>query len=158
MTFSYSEDPSTSQKDEVRFLLGDTKDSGHFIEDAEIEWAIDKWGEIQGSMEYVASTLADNIAARFAQEASYSADGVSISLGPVGEQFRALAASLRQQHKSLLVGGSPDVGGISPYEQRDPDIKNFSFGTGMHDDLGAGSQDYGDQGAMYYPAETTPGS
>lgn len=157
MTFSYTS-PGASSKDEVRFLLGDTTEAAHLLEDEEITWAITKWVPVYNSSEMVAAALADTIAARYAQEASYSADGVSVSLGPVGDQFRALAASLRQQHKSLLVGGSPDVGGVSPYEERDADIRNFSFGTGMHDDLAAGPQDYGDRGAPYYPVEEYPGA
>jgi hypothetical protein len=157
VAFSYG-DPSTGDKDAVRFLLGDTTTPGHLLEDGEITWALGRWKPIYDSVEYVASVLADNIAARYAQEASYSADGVSISLGPVGDQFRALAASLRSQHKSLFVGGSPDVGGITPYEQRSQDIKNFSFGTGMHDDISAGQQDLGDQGPPIYLPEYYPGT
>jgi len=159
VTFSY--DPSelgTDPVDTVRFLLADTKDTGHYLEDEEIQFAYDRWFPKYGTYEFVASALADTIAARYAPEASYSADGVSVSLGPVGDQFRVLAASLREQHKSLLVGGLPDVGGVSPYEERSPEIRNFSFGTGMHDDLAAGQQDYGDRGAIYFPAEEYPGA
>ena len=156
MSFSYTA-PGVSDKDTVRFLLQDTVEAEHMLEDAEIDYAISKWLPIWGTLEFVASTLAETIASRYAREASYSADGVSISLGPVGDQYRQLAAQLRSQHKSLLVGGSPDVGGVSPYEQRDHDIKNFAFGTGMHDDLAAGQQDYGDRESPYYPAELYPG-
>lgn len=157
MTFTYAA-PGVSEKDTVRFLIQDTTDSEHYLEDEEIDYAIAKWMPLWGTLEFVAATLAETIASRYAREASYSADGVSISLGPVGDQFRQLAASLRAQHKSLLVGGSPDVGGVSPYEQRPHDIKNFAFGTGMHDDLAAGEQDLGDRGTPYYPAEEYPGA
>lgn len=156
MTFSYDA-PGVSDKDTVRFLLQDTNSAEAMLSDEEIQYAIAKWMPLWGSLEFVASSLASTIASRYAREASYSADGVSISLGPVGDQYRQLAADLRAQHKSLLVGGSPDVGGISPYEQRPHDVKNFAFGTGMHDDLAAGQQDYGDRGAPFYPAEEYPG-
>ena len=156
MVFSYV-GPATSDKDAVRFMIGDVVDAGHYVEDAEIDWVLARWVPIWHTLEFSASIVADTIAARYAPEASYSADGVSVSLGPVGDQFRALAESLRAQHRMLLVGGTPDAGGISPYEQRAFDIKNFSFGTGMHDDLAAGEQDYGDRGAPYYPAENYPG-
>lgn len=156
MSFTYAS-PESSDKDALRFLIGDTDEEGHFTEDEEIEWILSRWMPIMGTLEYCAAIVADTIAARYAQEASYSADGVSVSLGPVGEQFRKLAATLRSQHRMLLVGGSPDAGGISPYEQRDFEIRNFSFGTGMHDDLSAGAQDYGDQGLPFYPVENYPG-
>ena len=82
-------------------------------------------------------------AARYAREASYSADGVSVSLGPVGDQYRALAASLRAQDDALHVWGFPDVGGIAPDEQLEPGTKPFAFGKGLHDNLEAGPQEYG---------------
>lgn len=153
MTNTYV-DPGASTKDEVRFLLGDTRAGEWILSDEEIAFAITKYGEIFGGhMEYVASFLADQIAARFGREASYSADGVSIGLGSVAQQFRDLAASLRAQYKDLLVGGFPDVGGISPYEGLTPEVKNFAFGTGMHDDIDAGPQDYGSNERIYPPEE-----
>lgn len=155
MSFSYT-DPTDSQKDAIRFLLGDVVEAEHLVEDEEIDWAISRWYPLYGTIEYVASTVADAIASRYAREASYSADGVSVSLGPVGQQYRDLAAALRQQHKSLLVGGLPDVGGISPDEQLVPGVKPFAFGTGMHDDPEVGRQDYGSQNSSYVP-ENQPG-
>ena len=156
MTFTYTNDPQNSPVDEVRFLLGDTDSNEPLLADEEISYALNKFQTVYGSSEYAASVLAENIAARYAREASVSADGVNVSLGQVADQFRALAASLRQQHKNLLVGGSPDVGGITPGEGLYPGINNFSFGTGMHDDLEAGLQDWGSR-EPYYPAELYPG-
>jgi len=144
-TYTYTL-PGDTDKDTIRFLLQDTDPRGAgewLVTDEEIQWAYDTWYPIYGSHAYVASTLADTIAARYAREASYSADGVSISLGPVGDQYRALAASLREQDKQLHVGGYPDVGGLAPDEQLLPGTKPFSFGKGMHDDIEAGAQEYG---------------
>ena len=157
MTTSYSGDPAASEKDAVRFLLGDTDMTEALVSDEEISYAIAKWALIIDSPEYVAANLADNIAARYAREASLAADGVNVNLGVVAQQFRELAASLRQQHKNLLVGGSPDVGGITPGEGLYPGINNFNFGTGMHDDLEAGPQDYGSRDPYFLP-ETYPGT
>ena len=156
MSFSY-DSPGDSDKDTVRFLLQDTNQTEAFLTDEEIQYAINQWLPIYGSLSYVAASLADTISGRYAREASYSADGVSISLGPVGEQYRALAALLREQHKSLLVGGLPDAGGITPGEQLDHLTRNFSFGTGMHDDIEAGPQDYGARDAQWYNAHEYPG-
>lgn len=148
MTHSYTS-PDTDPKDVVRFLLQDTNPAEWLLTDEEITYAIRKWFPIWGTFEYTASVLAENLAARYAREATYSADGVSISLGAVAQQFRDLAAELRSQHKDLLVGGSPDAGGISPYEGLYPGVKNFNFGVGMHDDLDAGRQNYGSR--QYVP-------
>jgi hypothetical protein len=151
------ENPEASDKDAVRFLIGDTTPATALVQDEEITWMLTKWKPVHGTVEYVAAAVAESIAARFAREANYSADGVSISLAQLGSQFRELAASLRQQHKSLLVGGTPDVGGISPGEQTDPSIAPLDFGTGMHDNHEAGRQSYGNRPYPEYIAEYYPG-
>jgi len=150
--------PGASEKDTVRFLLQDTDMQNALFTDEEIIYTIDQWYDVQGSYEYCASILADRAAAKYAREASYSADGVSINLAQVAQQFRDLAVNLRSEHARLLVGGTPDVGGISPYEGLLPGIRNFAFGTGMHDDLEAGPQDYGNRDQVYYLAENEPGA
>lgn len=156
MTTTYTA-PGITDKDTVRFLLQDTGTEGWQVTDEEITWAIEQWLPLYGTLPYVASTIADTIAARYAREASYSADGVSVSLGPVGDQYRMLAASLREQHRSLLVGGFPDVGGITPGEQTDEQLALFSFGTQMHDNVEAGPQDYGGRTPVWYVPEYEPG-
>lgn len=158
MTFTYSGDPAASDLDAVRFLLGDTLSTEPLVTDEEIAYSLDKWYEEFGTHEYVAATLADSIAARYAREASISADGVNVNLGMVAQQYRELAASLRQQHKNLLVGGSPDVGGITPGEGLYPGLKNFAFGTGMHDNIDAGIQDLGSFEHNYLLPEEYPGA
>ena len=159
MTMTYT-DPGSNDKDAIRFLLQDTNPTEFFLSDEEITYATTKLMPLYGSVEYVAAALAETIAAKYAREATYSADGVSIGLGQVAGQFRELAVSLRAQHKGLLVGGVPDVGGVSLYEELPYDIKPFNFGTGMHDDLAAGNQEYGGRGwnaQGYYVAEEMPG-
>lgn len=157
MTTTYV-DPSTSEKDQVRFLLQDVNMNEAFMQDEEITFMISRWKDRLGSLEYVASACAEVLAARYAREAAISADGVNIQLGQVAQQFRDLAVSLRQQHKNLLVGGFPDVGGITPYEEQDPDIAAFNFGTGMHDDLSIGPQEYGSRDWYSYNPYEEPGT
>ena len=160
MTFSYV-GPGVTDKDTVRFLLQDTNEAEAMVTDEEIQYAIGTWMPLYNTLPYVASTIADTVAARYAREASYSADGVSVSLGPVGDQYRMLAASLREQHRALLVGGFPDVGGITPGEQTADDIAAFSFGKGQHDNIEAGQQEWGGKTPSpenpYYIAEYMPG-
>lgn len=155
---SYSYDgPDVSAKDTVRFLLQDTVSSDWLLSDEEISYALNRWMPVHGTYEFVAAVLADNLAARYAREASYSADGVSINLAQVAQQFRDLSANLREQHRDSLVGAGPDVGGVSPYEGLPHDVKPFAFGTGMHDDKAAGRQDYGSQDFPTYYPEENPG-
>jgi hypothetical protein len=157
VTFSYIA-PGVSDQDTVRFLIQDTTEAEAKVSDEEIQWAITTWMPLYGTVQYVASTIAETIAARYAQEASYSADGVSVSLGPVGDQYRALAANLRMQHQAVRVGAVPDVGGMTPGEVTPEDIAAFAFGTGMHDDIEAGQQDYGGKSQPFYIPEFYPGA
>lgn len=144
-TASYSGDPSSSDLDQVRFLLGDTDvDGNQLFSDAEIQWAINAWGPLYGSNILTAAQLAENAAAQYAQNASYSADGVSVTLGPVGDQLRALSASLKNQYAmSAQAGVIIEAGGMTPDEGLIPGTKNFMFGIKMDDDPEAGQQDFG---------------
>ena len=156
MSWEY-QGPSASEKDEVRFLIGDTDVEDQLLSDEEITYLVDKWLTVHGTIFYVASIACETIAGKLAREISYSADGVSVSLSELQEKFERQAETLRAQHKELLVGGIPDVGGISAYEEQDIGIAPFIFGTGMHDERVAGRQDYGNrQGPDFYP-EDFPG-
>ncbi len=158
MTFSYSGDPANSALDTVRYLIGDTASSGAMVTDEEINYAINRWYKLYGTLEYVAAAVLDTLAARYAREAgSISADGVSVSLANLRDQFAAQAALLRQQHKSTFVGAQPDVGGISPYEGLEPDTKPFAFGKGFTDNDSAGRQDYGGADRPEHTPEEMPG-
>jgi hypothetical protein len=145
VTYSYTT-PDASIKDALRFLIQDTDpfDANEWqVTDEEIQYSYDTWFPLYDSLHYVAATIAETIAARYAREASYSADGVSISLGPVGDQYRVLAASLREQDRATKVGTLVDAGGISPNEPMEPNTKPFSFGKGIHDFVEAGPQEFG---------------
>jgi len=158
MTYSY-EGAGESDKDTIRFLLQDTDphDAGEWqVSDEEIQYAYDTWFPKYNTLYYVAAALADTIAGRYAREASYSADGVSVSLGPVGDQYRALASSLRAQDQAIQVGTVPDAGGIAPNEQLLPGTKPFAFGKGMHDNIEAGAQELGGVYPPDIPVEGNP--
>lgn len=157
LTYTYSGNPADNDLDEVRFLLGDTDVSNPptscLFADGEIDYAIAKWGPIYASNLFTASVLAMTAAAQYAQNASYSADGVSVSLGPVGDQLRALAASLRLQwQQSTQAGVLPSGGGATVWDVPDPDVRTFMFGIGMDDDPAAEPQDFG--GINYDAAST----
>jgi hypothetical protein len=158
MTYTYTE-PGASPKDEVRFLLQDTRTDEWQVSDEEIAWAIDVWYPKYGTYQYVAAALADTIAGRYARESAISADGISVDLSRVAQQMRDLAVSLRAQHNELAgIAGLPEAGGISTGDIMDPSLKPFSFGTGMHDDPAAGMQDYGGIEPWVYVAEYYPGA
>jgi hypothetical protein len=162
VTFSYSGDPADSQLDAVRYLIGDTNANEPLVTDEEISFMIVQWYPLYGTLEWVSAEILDTLAARYAREANYSADGVSVSLAAVQQQLATQAASLRAQHDRLFVGAEVDVGGVDLYEHADAEslgIRPFCFGTGFMDNFYAGKQDYGGReyrDGMYTP-EYDPG-
>lgn len=157
MAWSYSGNPADSPVDEIRFLIGDTDTLDQLLQNEEIQFLYDTWFTIYGTVFYVAAICCETIAASYAREASHSADGVSVDLGQIQDKFTKQAETLREQHASLLIGGVPDVGGVTAGEQPDPTIQPLIFGTGMHDDLAAGRQDYGSRNIPEYFPEQYPG-
>lgn len=147
MTWSYSGDPSASDLDTVRFHLQDTDESDQLLPDEEIQFVIDQWEPVTGSLVYAAAVCADRLAAKFAREVSVSGDGVSVGVESLQTKYEQLAMRLRQEYKDFVgTGGAPTAGGTIFGEEFDPTIKPLSFGKGMHDNLRAGSQDYAGKG------------
>ena len=150
MTFTYSGIPGTSIVETVRFLVGDTVATEHFLEDEEIVYLETLWGN-KGTPLYVAAAAADAIAARLTREIDINSDGQSLSLGQLRDRFKDLAVELRHQHEDALVGGSSlYAGGMDAHQSPDASVAPLSFGTGMHDNPEAGNQDYGDISALEY--------
>ena len=150
---SYSGDPSFSDVDAIRFLVGDTNSDDELLSDSEIEWLLDQWLTRYDSVTYVAAVAAETIAGKFAREVTVSADGVSVGSSELQSKFEQLATSLRDQYKAEIVAGAPDAGGVLWGETYDTTIKPLSFSKGMHDNREAGMQDYGGTHVSEIPPE-----
>lgn len=145
MAFTYDGNPAASERDAVRFLVGDTDPTEPLLGDAEIEWVITTW-EAKGHVYFYASVCAEIIAARFARETTISADGQTVSMSELQEKYLRLAQTLNSQYEQLLASGvGIHAGGMSAGEHRDGDLLPLAFGTQMHDNHRAGWQDYGDR-------------
>ena len=46
MTWTYTGDPNVSDRDKIRFLIGDTDTNDQLVNDEEIEWALTEAGSI----------------------------------------------------------------------------------------------------------------
>lgn len=147
MGWSYSGDPADGGVDEVRFLVQDTDSRDQLITDEEIEYLIAKWAPVYGSPLMTASMVAEAIAAKFAREVSYSADGVAVGVQELQTKYDQLASSLRDQYKQYDIGSGPVVEGVLWSDGSDPTVKPTIWATGMHDNVRAGQQDYGDNSA-----------
>lgn len=96
MSWTYSADPSSSPKDAVRWLVGDTDPDDQLVQDEEINWNLTQYG---GEIYRAASDTAYNISAFFVREAqstSKSVGGLSISksFGDKAQRFERLAKDL----------------------------------------------------------------
>lgn len=111
MTWSYSGDPTSDPKDEVRFLIGDTDSDDQLIEDEEINYLLDKEG---GIILEAAARAAGAIAAKFAREADKDIGDYSISASQRAEAYRELEKALSKESKdSRAKSAIPFAGGIS---------------------------------------------
>lgn len=143
--WSYSGDPSDGGVDEVRFLVQDTDPNDQLISDEEIEYLVNKWMPVYGSALMTAAMVAEAIAAKFAREVAYAADGVSVGVQELQSKYDQLAASLRDQYKQYDIGAGPILSGVMYSDAPDPTVKPTLWAIGMNDNVRAGKQDYGSE-------------
>lgn len=95
MTFTYSGDPSSSPRNEVRFLLADTDSTDPLLSDEEIDYALAK---AEGDVYQTAHDCAYAISAKFVRRADTSKSvgdlSLSVSYGNRAEEFRKLGDSI----------------------------------------------------------------
>ena len=131
MKFSYSGDPRNSDKDKVRFLVGDTSATSPLLQDPEINYLL----ETEGTALSAAVAAAIGIAAKFARLMDESVGDVSKSYSQRHEHYLKLATSLRQRRAEKSV--CPFAGGISESDNQitetDPDSIKPSFTRDLHD-------------------------
>ena len=134
MTWSYVS-PSDSEKDAVRFLIGDTDPDDALVQDEEIEFFLE---EFPSSNYHAAAEVAESIAAKFSREVAHSGDGLSYAAEQLQQNYAALAERLRKQGRRRFRSGmGPYVGGISRREREmadaDKDKIPSAFRSEMHD-------------------------
>lgn len=142
MTWSYSHDPATSDKDAVRFLVGDTDSSEQLISDEEIQFALKEEPNVRRAAAFVARA----IAAKFAREADRSVGDLRIAYSQRSRGFYDLADRLEADasRRTNVLRAMPYAGGISVADKEsvedDTDRVRPSFAKGMHDYIS--NQDY----------------
>ncbi len=107
MTFTYTGDPSASDLEEVRFLVGDTDSANELLSDEEILFLL---AEIV-SVAYTAVRAATAIAAKFARFVDVRTGAVSKALGVQMQHYLDLARRLeiRADEGGLGEGGPEPV-------------------------------------------------
>lgn len=116
MTFSYSGNPKSSPKDEVRFLLGDTNKSRPMMSNHEINYLIDE----EGSPLQAAISGSLQLAAKYSRMCDETVGKVKKDYSQRSKAFLKLADELRK--KVVWSGGlMPYAGGISISGKSDND-------------------------------------
>lgn len=141
MAWTY-DNPAASERDAVRFLIGDTDTDDQLIQDEELDFLLDE----RQDRYYAAADAAEQIAARFSREVNQSADGLSWSGSSLSQQFYELAEKLRKMGKRARRSGfAPYAGGLSKAEREkdnaDQDLYKGHFHSHMHDHTRGREQD-----------------
>ena len=105
MTWTYSGDPSSSTRDAVRFLIGDTDTNDQLISNEEINYFVVEFNNARRS----ASEAARSIAAKFARLMNRSIGGLSADFSAKYRQYLELADNLIAKEEmrpvSLYISG-----------------------------------------------------
>lgn len=136
MTWSYSGDPSTSTRNNVRFLISDTNSADQLFSDEELNHVI---SELDGDAYNAARECAEVLIARFSREA----DSTSKSVGDisVSESYSGKIAHYKELAQSLLMRRlrkSPprmvaNAESLKSTNDRIIDDYNTDFFAGIHD-------------------------
>lgn len=111
MAWTYSGDPSTNDKDAVRFLIGDTDTTDQQLQDEEITYLLNING---GDVYDAAIAAARSLASKYSRQADTRIGDYSVSASQRAAAYLALAKELQQQQVANLVHTStPYAGGIS---------------------------------------------
>jgi len=139
MTFSYSGNPSSSDRDAVRFLLNDTDSTDVLLQNEEIEYLIVQWGDVYE----VARAGAETIASSFSRQADNISKtvgdlSISKSFNAKASQYRELAKSFQMQ-KMRKLPPKPRINpqSIESTSNRDPFTPTTDFFVGQFDNPGS---------------------
>ena len=96
MAWTYSGNPGSSPRDEVRFILGDTVESKQSLQDGEIDYLLRDGTSTNLAAILGAEALAQRHSAMSATSKSFGDVTLSYSHGETAGRYLALAARLRR--------------------------------------------------------------
>ena len=133
MAFTYV-DPSSSDRDKVRFLIQDTDSTDAHLQDAEITYLLTTWGNVFDA----AIAAAEIISGQYAHKTNYSRSigdlSISESYGASAAEFRALADRLRSQKDRLYVPiAKINAQSITATADKSVSTYRSDFSTGLMD-------------------------
>lgn len=128
--WTYSGDPSLSNKDAVRYLIGDTVSSDQQVTDTEILFALSQRTNIYGA----AALVCRSLASRLSREADVVDRELRTSYSTRARAYLRMASEFEMQ-SSVRSGALPYAGGISVSDKQrqvnDTDRVKPQFNIGM---------------------------
>lgn len=133
--WSYSNDPSNSTRDMVRFLIGDTDISNQQLKNAEIDALVTLYSDSRSAAIQACRILA----AKYTRDVSKTVGPISISASERAAAYLTLAAELEAGlNIAAATLSAPYLSGASVNDKQtdelDTDVIKL-FASGMHDDL-----------------------
>lgn len=132
MSWSYSGNPSSSNLDKVRFLIGDTDTTDQQLSDEEITSML---ADNSDNPYAAAIACAEGLVSKFSRKVQKSVGDLSISYGETANNYRTLLGDLRRKASIQLC--TPYAGGISisdkETDEEDSDLVKPAFTRDMHD-------------------------
>ena len=133
MAFTYV-DPTSGDRDKVRFLIQDTDSTDAHLQDAEVNYLISVWGNVYAAAAYAAEA----IAAKYSHKTNYSRSigdlSISESYAESATKFRELARTIRTQELDLFPP-TTKINASAIIATADKLVTTYKtdFYTGMHD-------------------------
>ncbi|MCL6597947.1 MAG: hypothetical protein K6T81_04335 [Alicyclobacillus macrosporangiidus] len=110
MGWTYSGDPAASDRDRLRFDLGDTVQSDPLLQDEELDYCLSAESSYYGAL----ARACESIAMRFSREASTRVGALSLDLAGRAKQWTERAQEYRRR---AAAAHAPSVGGLSKSEE-----------------------------------------
>lgn len=108
MAWSYSGNPGSNDKDQVRFLVQDTVSTDQLLSDNEIRFLL----TLEGGPLKAAAKAAETIAAKFARKCDEAVGQVKISFSQKSKQYFELADKLKRSSsikQAIPFSGALDI-------------------------------------------------
>lgn len=134
MAWTYSGDPGSSTRDEVRFLIQDTDTAEQLLTDEELDYLIGVWTDAYAAAVAAVSALIAQ-ASRQVEESKRVGDlSLTVKTGARVQQWTALLDRL-QKERQRVQGGSPRVNAnaLVSTEDRSVEEETTDFYLGQFD-------------------------
>lgn len=141
-TWTYAGDPANSDKDAVRFELGDTNIDDQLVTDEEIAYALTTESNV---VLRAAALLAEALCGFFSRDVNFKNSRLKVDAGDRAANFKALAKRLwaragvavSEDGRRAIAAGELFAGGLSIADKRafanDTDLIQNVFSRGMDD-------------------------